>query len=281
MTENLFFQNNSEAEDEEQEETPPRRTKKSKRVVDPAPKKAKKSSQKKGLSQLLGKRKSATEASEKIKTFVAETGSGHSSGNESEAKAKDPPQSVIGERQSSRLRSTRNSKSNLNNMESKATKLKEQRLSEDFVMSSKIPKSKCKRRRGGGMDDELLTMYNPSALEDLLNNMMKHKDGWPFDRPITKADAPDYFDIIQRPMDLGTVRSTLLQMKYSCNQEVLQDVRQVFANCYTYNRDDAEEYQCAIRLEKYFEKEAKKLGLLEEEFEDENQPLSKKVRRTL
>ena len=245
--------------------------------MDPAPKKAKKSSQKKGLSQLLGKRKSAAEASEKIKTFVAETGSGHSSGSESKDSQ---PQSVIGERQSSRLRSTRNSKTNLNNMESKATKLKEQRLSDDFV-SAKISKSKCKRRRGGGMDDELLTMYNPSALEDLLNNMMKHKDGWPFDRPITRADAPDYFDIVKRPMDLGTVRSTLLQMKYSCNQEVLQDVRQVFANCYMYNREDAEEFQCAIRLEKYFEKEAKKLGLLEEDFEDENQPLSKKARRTL
>ena len=166
-------------------------------------------------------------------------------------------------------------------METKAAKLKEQRLSDDFVMSSKISKSRCKRRRGAGLDDELLTMYNPSALEDLLNNMMKHKDGWPFDRPITKADAPDYFDIVQRPMDLGTVRSTLLQMKYSCNQEVLQDIKQVFANCYLYNREDTEEYQCAMRLEKYFDKEGRKLGLLEEDFEDENQPLSKKARRTL
>lgn len=166
-------------------------------------------------------------------------------------------------------------------MEIKAAKLKEQRLSDDFVMSSKISKSRCKRRRGAGLDDELLTMYNPSALEDLLNNMMKHKDGWPFDRPITKADAPDYFDIVQRPMDLGTVRSTLLQMKYSCNQEVLQDIKQVFANCYLYNREDTEEYQCAMRLEKYFDKEGRKLGLVEEDFEDENQPLSKKARRTL
>ena len=61
----------------------------------------------------------------------------------------------------------------------------------------------------------------------------------------------------------------------------LQDIKQVFANCYLYNREDTEEYQCAMRLEKYFDKEGRKLGLVEEDFEDENQPLSKKARRTL
>merc|ERR1712029_31995 len=93
---------------------------------------------------------------------------------------------------------------------------------------------------------------------------MKHKDGWPFDRPITRTDAPDYFKIITKPMDLGTIRTNLLRMKYSCNQEVLADIRLVFQNCFTYNRDDAEEFQCAVRLEKYFTKEAKKLGLADD-----------------
>ena len=36
------------------------------------------------------------------------------------------------------------------------------------------------------------------------------------------------------------------------NQEVLANIRLVFQNCFTYNRDDAEEFQCAVRLEKYF-----------------------------
>jgi hypothetical protein len=48
--------------------------------------------------------------------------------------------------------------------------------------------------------------------------MIRHKDGWPFDRPITKADAPDYHKIIDKPMDLGTIRSNINRMKYSCNQ---------------------------------------------------------------
>ena len=70
-------QNESDAEDQNKEITPPRRTKKAKRSVDP-PKKQKKSTAKKNLSHLLGKRKSATAASERISRVTQEeTGSGH------------------------------------------------------------------------------------------------------------------------------------------------------------------------------------------------------------
>merc|ERR1739844_180245 len=177
---------------------------------------------------------------------------------------------IKGERQSTRLRGKSSTKTSAS-LES-AKQLKEQRLSAESGLS----KARNKRKRA--VDEKLLNMYNPSALEDLLNNMMKHKDGWPFDRPITRSDAPDYFNIIQKPIDLGTIRSNLLRMKYSCNSEVLQDIKTVFGNCYRYNAEDAEEFQCAIRLDKYFTKEAKKLGLVDED-EDEV-PLAKRSRRT-
>lgn len=76
--------------------------------------------------------------------------------------------------------------------------------------------ARAKRRRA--VDDKIDSMFNPTVLEDLLNAMMRHKDGWPFDRPITKTDAPDYHQIIKRPMDLGTIRSNIIRMKYNCNQ---------------------------------------------------------------
>ena len=79
--------------------------------------------------------------------------------------------------------------------------------------------ARSKRRRA--VDDDLDSMFNPTVLEDLLNSMMRHRDGWPFDRPITKADAPDYHKIVTRPMDLGTIRSSLNRMKFTCNQEVI------------------------------------------------------------
>lgn len=125
--------------------------------------------------------------------------------------------------------------------------------------SSTSSNARSKRRRA--VDDDLEGMFNPTVLEDLLNAMMRHKDGWPFDRPITKAEAPDYHQIIKKPMDLGTIRSGLNRMKYRCNQEVLEDIRLVFSNCWAYNRTDAEEYQCGVRLEAFFLKQANRLGL--------------------
>ena len=291
-------------QEEEQEETPPRRTKKSKRSVElPTKKKAKKEQQaapatssKKGLSNLLGKRKSAARASEKIASFVEEEGTASGNSSESEESAGNDRNSsdkksavkdldfesmaaddegAKGERQSTRLRGK---------PATSAKQLKEQRMSADSGLSKaqakEVARSKAQTKRRRALDEELLNMYNPAALEELLNNMMKHKDGWPFDRPITRSDAPDYFEIIKRPLDLGTIRTALLHMKYTCNQEVLSDIKIVFGNCYSYNAEDAEEYQCAGRLEKYFEKIARKLGLVEEE-DLENQPLSKKSRRTL
>ncbi len=76
--------------------------------------------------------------------------------------------------------------------------------------------ARAKRRRA--VDDKIEGIFNPTVLEDLLNAMMRHRDGWPFDRPITKADAPDYHAIIKKPMDLGTIRSNIIRMKYNCNQ---------------------------------------------------------------
>ena len=136
-------------------------------------------------------------------------------------------------------------------------------LSQVLEEKSEVDKGGARSKRRRDVDDDLESMFNPTVLEDLLNQMMKHRDGWPFDRPITKTDAPDYHKVISKPMDLGTVRSGIVNMKYTCNQEVLEDIRMVFNNCWAYNRNDAEEYACGVRLEKYFLKEGKKLGLID------------------
>lgn len=68
----------------------------------------------------------------------------------------------------------------------------------------------------------------------------------------------------------------------------MDDIELVFQNCRTYNRDDAEEYQCGVRLEKYFKKEARRMGILVEQENAEPgsdtavaPPKGKKPRRTL
>merc|ERR1712173_106694 len=92
-------------------------------------------------------------------------------------------------------------------------------------------KENARVKRARNLDDSF--DLNIVALEDLVKCLLKHKDGWPFDRPITKADAPDYHLCVRNPMDLGTVRGKLNDMQYTSNQEVINDIRLVFSNCYS------------------------------------------------
>lgn len=45
----------------------------------------------------------------------------------------------------------------------------------------------------------------------LVKGMWKHQHGWPFHLPVDTASLglPDYFKIIKKPMDLGTIKKRL------------------------------------------------------------------------
>jgi len=134
-------------------------------------------------------------------------------------------------------------------------------------------KENTRGKRGRNLEESV--ELNISGLELVLKALIKHKDGWPFDRPITKAEVPDYHLHVKHPIDLGTIKTRLNDMAYSKNQQVIDDIRLVFNNCYSYNMEDTEEYSCAQRLEKYFETQLKSQGIVED---DVTNPRSKKRR---
>lgn len=71
----------------------------------------------------------------------------------------------------------------------------------------------------------------------ILRVLMTHKDGWGFLEPVDPValNIPDYFKIITKPMDLGTVKSKLEGNVYFSVEEFAADVRLTFANCMRYN----------------------------------------------
>merc|ERR1712079_205822 len=87
---------------------------------------------------------------------------------------------------------------------------------------SKTEDKENTRKRGRNLNESI--ELNVSALEDVVKAMLKHKDGWPFDRPITKAEVPDYHKHVKTPMDLGTVKSRLNDMFYTKNEQVIEDI---------------------------------------------------------
>lgn len=86
---------------------------------------------------------------------------------------------------------------------------------------------------------ELKNYVNP-----LLKKLMDHQFGWVFSSPVdpVQLNIPDYFMIIQCPMDLGTIKKRLDNTTYYTSIEsVASDVRLTFENCIAYN-DDTNEF---------------------------------------
>ena len=92
--------------------------------------------------------------------------------------------------------------------------------------------------------------YCSTILKELLAK--KHSTyAWPFYKPVDvklyKLD--DYYEIIKKPMDLGTAKSKMDRREYRKPQEFAEDIRLIFTNCYKYNPPDHEIVQMARKLQ--------------------------------
>ena len=94
-----------------------------------------------------------------------------------------------------------------------------------------------------------------------MKSMWKHHHAWPFHFPVdtVKLGLPDYFEIIKKPMDLGTIRKRLDNNYYWEAQECVQDFNQMFTNCYIYNKPGEDIVTMAKSLEKFFISKVKTL----------------------
>lgn len=62
----------------------------------------------------------------------------------------------------------------------------------------------------------------------------------PFLQRISKKAVPDYYHVITRPMDLGTMHKKLRNREYASKQEFATDLQLIYENCLTYNTDEVQ-----------------------------------------
>ncbi|KAK3835424.1 MAG: hypothetical protein JOS17DRAFT_681839, partial [Linnemannia elongata] len=74
-----------------------------------------------------------------------------------------------------------------------------------------------------------------------LRNYTEHS--LPFLNKVNKREAPDYFQVIKTPMDLGTVLKKLKSFAYQSKQQFADDLYLIYQNCMTYNSDPASVYR--------------------------------------
>ncbi|KAK3321581.1 hypothetical protein B0H66DRAFT_175339 [Apodospora peruviana] len=95
------------------------------------------------------------------------------------------------------------------------------------------------------------------ALEKVLSELKAHTEySTPFLNRVNKRDAPDYYNFIKQPMDLGTMTKKLKGLQYKSKAEFVTDLNLIWDNCLRYNQDMGHPLR---RMANGMRKEAEKL----------------------
>uniref|UniRef100_A0A8C1ACZ5 Bromodomain and WD repeat domain containing 1 n=1 Tax=Cyprinus carpio carpio TaxID=630221 RepID=A0A8C1ACZ5_CYPCA len=117
--------------------------------------------------------------------------------------------------------------------------MKKMNPSQDVVLDRDAWKDHCKR---------------------LLDYMFECEDSEPFRDPVDQREYPDYCNIIDTPMDLGSVRQTLEEDRYENPIDFCKDTRQIFTNAKSYTPNKRSKiYSMTLRLSAFFEESISKI----------------------
>ncbi|KAM3861557.1 LOW QUALITY PROTEIN: PH-interacting protein [Diretmus argenteus] len=100
--------------------------------------------------------------------------------------------------------------------------------------------------------------YDPHAwrgrCKELLDLIFQCEDSEPFREPVDLQEYPDYLEIVDSPMDFGTVLNTLTEGKYQSPIELCEDIRLIFSNSKAYTPSKKSRiYSMSLRLSALFE----------------------------
>ncbi|XP_076909676.1 transcription initiation factor TFIID subunit 1-like [Bidens hawaiensis] len=85
-----------------------------------------------------------------------------------------------------------------------------------------------KRRRGGEVG-------LANILEKIIDTLKANEVSFLFLKPVTRKEAPDYLRIIDRPMDLATMREKVRKLEYKSRDAFRHDMWQITYNAHKYN----------------------------------------------
>ncbi|TRM68765.1 hypothetical protein BD626DRAFT_471719 [Schizophyllum amplum] len=102
-------------------------------------------------------------------------------------------------------------------------------------------------------DTSKLTEPFYESLEGMLHELrtvtIDNHDAEAFLKPVSRADAPDYHEVIQEPMDLQTMLKKVRQRSYKSKREFKDDLDRIWDNCFQYNAAENHPLRkCATRL---------------------------------
>uniref|UniRef100_A0A1I8J6B5 Bromodomain-containing protein n=1 Tax=Macrostomum lignano TaxID=282301 RepID=A0A1I8J6B5_9PLAT len=110
---------------------------------------------------------------------------------------------------------------------------------------------------------------------EALPALMKLPNAWPFKTPVdpVRLCIPDYPNIVLKPMDLNTVKNRLNSGKvYQSGQECIDDINNIFLNCFVFNKPGEDVVFMAEEVEAVFREKMRNYPTVEKEIGSGKQP---------
>jgi len=124
----------------------------------------------------------------------------------------------------------------------------------------------------GARAEERRLLELRSRCSEILKSLQNHEHGWVFATPVNPVELgiDDYFDIIKKPMDLGTIGEKLDQELYHSFEDFRADVQLTFENAMKYNEEQTVVHDMAKALKKKFDLDYNKMLMSLDEDHAEN-----------
>lgn len=105
--------------------------------------------------------------------------------------------------------------------------------------------SRRRRERQALTEEQVASKRFQNVIGMLHSQISQHRNGNIFHNPIKDSEAPDYREIVKRPMDLKTIKARVKDGGIKNTPEFQRDVWLMFANAMMYNRPDSDIYTMA------------------------------------
>jgi bromodomain-containing protein 8 len=105
------------------------------------------------------------------------------------------------------------------------------------------PTVPAKKRRGTTSEAASRIFQNVISL--LHDQICELRNGSIFHGPVKVSDAPDYYELVKRPIDLKAIKGRIRDGHITNSLEYQRDIYLMFANSMMYNRPDSDLYKMA------------------------------------
>ncbi|XP_046881152.1 polybromo 1, like isoform X1 [Hypomesus transpacificus] len=139
----------------------------------------------------------------------------------------------------------------------------------DSILSSDAGSTKKKSHKKNTKKNRMKALY-AAVIEAREENTNRRLCDLFMVKP-SKKDYPDYYKVIQEPMDLKTIEHNIRSERYTTGEALMDDMRLMFRNARHYNEEGSQVYNDAGVLEKVLKDKRMELGPVPDE-EDMGSP---------